>query len=79
MTEKPPNPIRKIVPVKDLISSNQRQSSVNRMRVPRANLNKTIDAARDSKKDNKRFRERSLTPGANNLNNTIDMSEDYNR
>jgi hypothetical protein len=49
------------------------------MRVPKANLNKTIDAARDSRQENGRFRERSRTPGNNNLNHTIDMDGDYNR
>lgn len=36
------------------------------------------DAQRDSSKENGRFRARSRTPGANNLNNTIDVG-DYNR
>ena len=49
------------------------------MRVPRANLNKTIDAARESNKDDGRFRVRSRTPGDRNLNHTIDMGGDYNR
>lgn len=50
------------------------------MRIPKTNLNKTIDAGRETSKEKGRFRERSRTPGANNLNNTIDVAGgDYNR